>query len=289
MFQPDGRLELRRSFVNPTPRHDPQRVNLSDVARETKLLLPGLLATRPDVTNESYLCSKIVLDTAYCPHLPPTRIRVLAKDTIDAALLLLSSEPKPVAVLNMANARTPGGGWLHGALAQEEALCYRSSLSATLHDKHYPIPERSAIYSPTVMVIRSNVRGGNQLLDFRDPSKLSVISVLSCAAVCQPQLRQDSQGNNLYQNPKDEGLMLDKMRIVLRAAIRNGHRQIVLGAFGCGVFGNPSREVVLMWKQVLREQEFQGGWWRDVIFAVLPGGRVDNYATFQAELDGERI
>lgn len=210
-------------------------------------------------------------------------------DTIDAALSLPAGEPRPVAVLNMANARTPGGGWLHGALAQEEALCYRSSLSMTLHDKHYPIPERSVIYSPSVMIIRSNLRDGSQLLDFRDPSQLPIISVLSCAAICQPQLRRDSRGNDLYRDPKDEELTLEKMRAVLRAAIRNGHRQIVLGALGCGVFGNPSREVALMWKQVLREQEFQGGWWRDVVFAVLPGGKTDNYTIFQAELDGRKV
>lgn len=122
-FQPNGRLEIRQPFVNPTPRNDPRRKNLSDVARETKLLLPGLLATRPDVTSDSFLCSRIVLDATYCPHLQPTRVRVLAMDTIDAALSLPAGEPRPVAVLNMANASTPGGGWLHGALAQEEALC----------------------------------------------------------------------------------------------------------------------------------------------------------------------
>lgn len=282
-----GRLTTKKPLINPVGRGDARRKALAEVAEETLTLLPGLLATRPDVSNASFLCRKETLDPARCPSLPPTKVRVIDADTIDAALILQTGSQRPVAVLNMANAKHAGGGWKHGALAQEEALCYRTSLSKTLHYKHYPIPDDAALYSPRVLIIRDSMSNGHDLLDFRVPSQLDVISVISCAAVCQPSLRKDAQGLQTYRDQKDVKLMKEKMRIVLRTSIRNKHRQIVLGAFGCGAFGNPNHVVASMWHDVLHETEFQGGYWKDLVFAVLDGKLIgSNFQVFHKALDG---
>lgn len=283
----DGKLATKKPLINPIGRDDARRRTLAEVAEETWILLPGLLATRPDVSNDSFLCRKETLDPARCPSYTRTKVRVIDSDTIDAALDLQNKFRKPVAVLNMANATHAGGGWKHGALAQEEAICYRSSLSKTLHRKHYPIPDDAALYSPTVLLIRDSMSDGHDLLDFRDPSQLDVISVISCAAVCQPYLKKDAQGLRIYRDQKDVKMMKEKMRVVLRTAIRNKHRQLVLGAFGCGAFGNPNRVVASMWSEVLQEAEFQGGYWQDLIFAVLDGKTIgSNFNVFHSELDG---
>ncbi|KAJ9652774.1 hypothetical protein H2198_008001 [Neophaeococcomyces mojaviensis] len=282
----DGKLLTKKPLVNPIGRDDSRRKSLKEVAEETWTLLPGLLATRPDVTNDSFLCRKETLDPARCPKLKATRVQVIDSDTIDAALSLTQCSAKPVAVLNMANAQHAGGGWAHGAMAQEEAICYRSSLAKTLHRKHYPIPEDAAIYSPTVMIIRESMKDGHELLDFRDPSQLDVISVISCAAICQPFLKKDAHGYPTYRNQKDAQLMLEKMRVILRTAIRNRHRQVILGALGCGAFANPNQAVADMWLTVLQEVEFQGGYWKDLIFAVLDGKKDDNFGVFHDTLDG---
>ena len=285
----DGQLTTKKPLVNPIDRDDQRRKTLAEIAQETMLLLPGLLATRPDITTDSFLCRKESLDPSRCPRLKPIKVRVVDSDSIDAALAMQDSTGKPVAILNMANASHAGGGWKHGALAQEEAICYRSSLSSTLHRKHYPIPEDAALYAPTVILIRGNMKSGHLLLDFRDPSQLDVISVISCAAVCQPFLTKDSVGRSAYREQKDVKLMREKMRIVLRTAIRNRHRQIVLGAFGCGAFGNPNHAVAKMWADVLEESEFQGGYWKDVVFAVLDGKGVSNFKVFRDQLDGLKL
>jgi len=291
-FQSNGALSTRKPLTNPTKRSDAARKPLKDIAAHTKSLLPGLLATRPDVPDKGYIYrdgETPRLDRKYCPNLPATRIKVIDSDTIDAALALnhsTTTNNRHPCVLNMANANSAGGGWQHGALAQEEALCYRTSLSLTLKKHYYPLPDKGGIYSPYVLVIRENLKSGHDLLDVRDPSQLPVISAVSVAAVCMPPTTVDGNGVRRYVLAQDKRLMEEKMRVILRIAAKNGHRQIVLGAFGCGAFANPKEEVARMWASVLREAEFAGGWWSDVVFAVLDDGRGNNFQTYQNELDG---
>ena len=289
-FTSNGQLSTRKPLINPTKRSDAARKPLIDIAAETKSLLPGLLATRPDVPDKGYLYKdgdSPHHDKRYCPNLPATRIKVVNSDSTDAALSLCSSaiNNRYPCVLNMANARSAGGGWKHGALAQEEALCYRTSLSRTLKKHYYPLPDKGGIYSPSVLVIRENMKSGHDLLDLTNPAQLPVISAVSVAAVCIPQVTTDASGAQKYALGQDRRLMEEKIRIILRIAAKNGNRQVVLGAFGCGAFANPRQEVAKMWASVLREPEFVGGWWSDVVFAVLDDGR-GNLQTFENELDG---
>lgn len=193
----------------------------------------------------------------------------------------------------MANAHHGGGGWLKGALAQEEAICYRSSLSFTLKRRYYPIPDFGGIYSPSVLVIRESLASGHKLLDLLNPAALPVVSVVSVAAVRDPQVIGGQGEEGRYKYAKVRLVMKEKMRVVLRIAAGMRHRSLVLGALGCGAFGNPRGEVVLCWKEVLTEREFSGGWWEQVVFAVLDeGGQKDgdgNYGVFWRELHGLEI
>lgn len=283
---------------------------LSQIAAETKSLLPGILLTTPHspATGQLYKSPDLPpLQPSQCPALEPTPIRVLNADSIDAALSLSPSpstrppsskdkdsegQEKPVLILNMANAYHSGGGWLHGALAQEEALCYRTSLSFTLKTRYYPIPDEGGIYSPTVVVIRESMARGHELLDLDFPDKLPVISVVSVAAIRAPATVRDDRGVERYKKDEDRAMMKVKMRTVLRIAAGNGHRKLVLGALGCGAFGNPREEVVGCWGEVFGEEEFGGGWWEEVVFAVMDGGTrtgMGNFGTFEEGLGGVRV
>ena len=287
---PERRSQLARE--SPSLPSSTRSTLLAGVASETKSLLPSLLASAPNAPASGYLyCANNLpsLSSHDCPSLPSTRVRVLNADSLDTALLL-SKAPfsKPILVLNMANAKHGGGGWLNGALAQEEAMCYRSSLSFTLKRRYYPIPDLGGIYSPSVLVIRESLASGHDLLELSYPASLPVVSVVSVAAVRDPEVIGGQGKAGRYKYAKVRLVMKEKMRVVLRIAAGTGHRSLVLGALGCGAFGNPRGEVVLCWKEVLIEREFSGGWWEQVVFAVMEeGGQKDgegNYGVFCREL-----
>lgn len=294
--------ERRSNLGRPPPNLKPTRsAMLAHTAAETKALLPNLLKTIPQAPADGVLYhpdNLSRLDARSCPRLPRTAIRVLNADTIDAAIDLSTPTVsqlfnKPVLVLNMANAHHSGGGWLHGALAQEEAMCYRSSLSFTLKYRYYALPEAGGVYSPTVVVIRQNMSSGHGLMDLGKPDQLPVFSCVSVAAIRGPAVEKDIGGIERYKHAGDRDIMKEKMRVVLRVAAVKGHRVLVLGALGCGAFANPRGEVVECWKEVFSESEFQGGWWERIVYAVMePGGTKDgggNYGEFFRGLDGVMV
>ena len=298
------RRALPKSGKPPSLPHARSSGLLARVAADTKSLLPGILLTTPHAPPDGRLYTKGDLPPLApnaCPKLNLTPIRVLNADSIDAALELKTwhtekdvtpRNEKPVLILNMANAYHAGGGWLGGALAQEEALCYCSSLAFTLKNRFYPIPSDGGLYSPTVIVIRRSMAKGHGLLDLDKPEQLPVVSVVSVAAVRGPVIARDHDGNERYKNIEDRILMKQKMRTVLRIAAKNGHRRLVLGALGCGAFGNPREEVVECWKETLQEYEWGGGWWEEIVFAVLDGGTskgLGNFGTFLKGLDGLEV
>lgn len=91
-------------------------------------------------------------------------------------------------ILNHAAANTLGGGWRNGALAQEESICYRSSLAMSLDGRHYPLAD-GAVYSPYVLVIRGDMASGHRLLDTIQPHNLPVLANATAAALRDPAVR----------------------------------------------------------------------------------------------------
>ena len=201
-----------------------------------------------------------------------------------------------VAVLNFASNYLPGGGWLKGARAQEEALCYRSSLFLSLDKQFYPLRQLNGIYSPDVLVIRSSMDEGHELLHPKivpDANNLPVVSAISIAAIRCPALKKVHYGSGsakeFFETDADRELTKAKMRLCLRIAGINDHALVVLGALGCGAFRNPPEEVAKCWLEVIREHEFTGGRFRELCFAIWDRQSAGNFEIFRNTLDGLQI
>lgn len=60
--------------------------------------------------------------------------------------------------------------------------------------------------------------------------------------------------------------MKQKIRMILRIAAKHGHTKLVLGNLGSG---DGAEDAAKSFLEVFQEDEFQGGWWEYVFFAVM--------------------
>lgn len=267
-----------------------RRPLLRKVAKETLEKMPDILrGTTMRGSPFSFLVTKelappLQRSKSHYPDLKETQVKVVNSDTLDAALALHyahdifeSNDLQEILVLNFANATKPGGGWENGAMAQEEAICYRSTLAATLKKKFYPMADDACIYSPGVVIFREDFERGHSFMWTEKPELLPIVAVISMAATEKPGVDKSVQPFR-YKQSSQRTLMEDKMRMILRVAGDTFHRRLVLGAIGCGVFLHPVQEVADCWKRVLQEEEFKG-WFEMVLFAVLDTS--DNTETFR--------
>lgn len=189
--------------------------------------------------------------------------------------------PDTELVLNFANGYRPGGGYLHGASAQEESLCRESTLYASISSGParimYESNRRSSdpfntdymLLSPFVEVFRDD---RNRFL----PSPRTT-AVLTAAA---PNLRYDPKMRGVPQDAVDH-YMICRIRQILTVCAGKDYKSLTLGAWGCGAFGHDARKVAGYFHKVLFE-EGMGGCFREIVFAVK-GERTYNYRAFEKQ------
>lgn len=187
------------------------------------------------------------------------RIDVTNESTLEATRRLGGD----LACLVFASARNPGGGFLNGAQAQEESVARGSALYPCLraagdfyayHRAHEDLTYSDrVIYSPRVPVFRDDK--GNL---FPEPCE---VSFLTAAAPNRSAILRT-------QPDRADGIpaaLLRRAVRVLHVAAAHGHRRLVLGAWGCGVFGNDPATVAETFRIALRDNPY----FEHVVFAVL--------------------
>ena len=212
---------------------------LAAACEGTFLYLPDKVLPIPTVTNNQ-----------------ETDIYLSNETTLGCAQRLSTGDAGSVGVLNFASPKNPGGGFLRGAQAQEESLACSSGLYSCLETAQakpfYEFHKRQTkpgapkvpillyssnmVFSPHVPVFRSD-QGDLELLS--RPYTCSMIT--SCAV-------NFNMGMMSKQiKPQDkliaQQVMITRALRVLEVAAHHEIDELVLGAWGCGLFKNDPKEV----------------------------------------------
>lgn len=218
------------------------------------------------------------------------RLLVSKEKTVEAAGKYVRNGKK-VCILNFASSVSPGGGVLTGEQAQEESICRVSTLYFSLsdadtagkfYDRHWELIRANKmnrrnsddiIYTPGVIVVRNDSADEVMLSE----NEWYMIDVITCAA---PDLRAVGDKTEYY--PEESELFREfvkRWRCILSAGAKNHVDVLILGAFGCGVFGNPPELVAKAFCEAAKD--FQN-YFDTVEFAIFsPGEYNANYRAFK--------
>lgn len=203
-------------------------------------------------------------------------------DNIDSVSAILKHKKVAangkLAVLNFSSYKNPGGMFLNGSKAQEECLCHESFLYNVLSQKQdfYEWNNRHknkalylnrALYSPNILFVKKND-------DYLGAETMKFCDVITCAA-------PNKSAAQKYQNVSDEEntkVLRSRIKFVLDIAKDNYVDTLILGAYGCGVFGQNPTEVAEIFKECL--DNTHKNCFSKVVFAI-PKGRDNNLQAFE--------
>ncbi|MFV0330776.1 MAG: TIGR02452 family protein [Dysgonomonas sp.] len=201
-----------------------------------------------------------------------TNITVKNCTAMEAAAELLSQGGK-TGCLNFASAKNPGGGFLGGAQAQEESLARASALYPTQMKYFKELYEYNRaqntylysdymIYSPDVIFFK----------DDRDDllAKPYVLDILTSPAV---NIGAMIQNNRLDEKDKAEQTMMSRMDKLLSIFVSQEVDNLILGAWGCGVFRNQPEDVAHYFAHYLLNDGKYAKCFKNIIFAVFDTGK----------------
>lgn len=201
-------------------------------------------------------------DKIALPELPKrtTQYVISGKRSFEAAK---GYAGKKVAVLNFANNHNVGGAPF-SAGAQEESLCRCSTLYPCIQAMWKPFYQKhkrqfdaheigymgndDLIYTPDVVVFKTDERADTIYPKMMPQKEWYKVDVITCAA---PELFR------MRTVPADyEAQIASRIRKILDVAAQQGVEVLILGAWGCGAFRNPSEVVARMFRTLLQNYHF---------------------------------
>ena len=181
-------------------------------------------------------------------------------------------------VMNFANAHKPGGGFEFGATAQEESLCRCSTLYGSLTSKtaaemyKYNNTHASRVESDYMLISPNVVVFRDENYDLlKEPVVLGVITAPA------PNRRGAAA---LASSSQIEETFIRRIRILLLAAAKYGYKNIVLGAWGCGAFGNDARDVAEYFRKIIVDEGYGKGF-EEICFAIYGRENGRNITAFR--------
>ena len=219
--------------------------------------------------------TEMLLKTERKHYSKPCQIHLKDITTSEAIFNVRSKdELSRVAVLNFASYKNPGGMFLNGSIAQEEALCHDSTLYNVLkhfEDTYYTwnrkhlnraMYEHRALYSEDIVFFKDDI--------------VYYADVLTCAA---PNYGAASKYQDVTEE-ENKKILRERIDFLFQIALTKGVDILILGAWGAGVFKQDARLVASEFLRVIQKYQHS---FTDIIFAV-PKSKNKNYEAFDSVL-----
>ena len=265
-------LEMQAEIERLMPRQwiSSPGLNLRLVKENEEWMKSGTLPPAP--TTEAFQCPAVPAVEVAQLRYDVTEVCVANANKLTAALTVGNA-----IALNFANATSPGGGYLRGARAQEEDLC---RLLPQLHPslkncRAYPIQPDVALVTHSLLAVRHP--GTYERLS--EPGATTDSVARECAMVTSAMPGGDRDDPRPGSKEWMETVRL-RIRAVLHVSRLTGFPSIILGAFGCGAFGNPPGAVARIFVEQLQSPEFLGASQR-VVFAIIDPQEDGNLKVFR--------
>jgi uncharacterized protein (TIGR02452 family) len=213
------------------------------------------------------LYKSIDLDNLMATRYPPqyqTVFEVKNATSLNAVQHLIDEGFEDVMCLNFASAKNPGGGFLNGAVAQEESIALVTGLYACqlkawdYYESHRKLATclytDQMIYSPKIPIFKTD--------EGKPLDSVRTVSIITSPAVNAGVVKRQEPQNIALIEP----YMRRRIAKVLALAAHQKHEALVLGAWGCGVFQNDPNDIAKWFKEAL-ESDFKGIF-KKIVFAV---------------------
>lgn len=202
------------------------------------------------------------------------KVFLIGIDTVSALKGLWDKGKGSIALLNFASYKNPGGKFMDGSMAQEEAICHESALYNILANERF----QKEFYGPNHSRLNRGLYFSNMIytpnVPFLADDKVIKADVITCAA--------PNRGVALrYKRATDDEvsmIMEYRIKAILSSAYENNIKYLILGAYGCGVFKNKPEVVAKIFKDLL-SNEFKDVF-KYVVFAI-PDRYSANYKAFK--------
>ena len=259
-------------IINETFKHDETHTDYKIRNKRIEILIDTLRKFESKTTNYYELAKENMLK--WCEKVTPRDPRgleviVVENDWGEMALQCTKNYGSIFACLNMANSRKPGGGYEHGAAAQEENMFRRTNCHFSIDRNMLILNEQKTSYgyTPEMQALISAKKGITYLAyhpricikdketydeDDVDLKNFGYTDLSNDNIFLFYELRCAAAYLDIKNGAKFEK---EEMRKRIEAQFTtlkiNGIRHAIMSAFGCGAFHNPPNEVAELYKECL--------------------------------------
>lgn len=188
------------------------------------------------------------------------KIQVLNESVIDSIFRF----ENPL-VLVFASAKNPGGGVTRGSTAQEEEISLHSTWYFQLIENPSSISNfyldkgSSALNTDKMIYLRNSYLLTNSYYQEVSPFPVSFLGVAA------PNLNGLQSQGIKYSEFDIYETVRTRIKNIFKMAIHKKHKNIILGAWGCGVFGLSPIKVAEIFREEIQHSCFDG----NIVFSIL--------------------